>query len=72
MATKKILRALAEPRCVGRRHQKGLPQAGNEIPPDRNLDSKEAEEKFKEIKEAYEILSDSQKRAATTNTVTLA
>ena len=32
--------------------------------PDRNPDSKEAEDKFKEGKEAYEILSDSQKRAA--------
>jgi DnaJ-class molecular chaperone len=31
--------------------------------PDRNRDNKEAEEKFKEINEANEVLSDSQKKS---------
>ena len=32
--------------------------------PDRNLDDAGAEERFKEAKEAYDVLSDQQKRAA--------
>jgi len=32
--------------------------------PDRNPDDKSAESKFKDVKQAYEVLSNSQKRAA--------
>ncbi|XPE47994.1 DnaJ domain-containing protein [Shigella flexneri] len=38
------------------------------MPPGPNQGDKEAEAKFKEIKEAYEILTDAQKRAATIST----
>lgn len=33
--------------------------------PDRNPDDKEAEDKFKEAAEAYEVLSDTNKRSST-------
>jgi len=38
--------------------------------PDRNPDDKEAEEKFKEAAEAYEVLSNKDKRARMINLVT--
>ncbi|MCB1889006.1 MAG: molecular chaperone DnaJ [Rhodocyclaceae bacterium] len=44
--------------------KKAYKKAAMKFHPDRNPDNKEAEEKFKEAKLAYEVLSDSQKRAA--------
>jgi molecular chaperone DnaJ len=38
--------------------------------PDRNPDSKDCEEKFKEAKEAYEVLSEADKRRAYDSTAT--
>jgi molecular chaperone DnaJ len=44
--------------------KKAYRRAAQKYHPDRNPDDEEAEHKFKECKEAYEILSNSQKRAA--------
>jgi len=44
--------------------KKSFKRLAMKLHPDRNPDNKDAEEKFKEAKEAYEILSDAQKRAA--------
>ena len=44
--------------------KKAYRRAAQKYHPDRNPDDKAAEEKFKECKEAWEVLSDSQKRAA--------
>ena len=44
--------------------KKAYRRAAQKYHPDRNPDDKESEEKFKECKEAYEVLSDSRKRAA--------
>ena len=49
---------------VRRRDQEGLPQARAQYHPDKNHGDKQAEERFKEIQEAYSILSDADKRRA--------
>ena len=44
--------------------KKAYRRAAQKFHPDRNPDNKESEDKFKECKEAYEVLTDSRKRAA--------
>ena len=50
--------------CIRDRIKKAYRKLAMKHHPDRNPDNPAAEEKFKEAKEAYEILSDGQKRAA--------
>lgn len=49
---------------TGKDLKKAYRRVAMKFHPDRNPDDKEAEEKFKECAEAYEVLSDDQKRAA--------
>lgn len=44
--------------------KKGFRRMAMKYHPDRNPDDKVAEESFKEVNEAYEVLSDGQKKAA--------
>ena len=50
--------------CSEAELKKAYRRAAQKHHPDRNQDNKDAEDRFKECKEAYEILNDSQKRAA--------
>ncbi len=54
--------SLGVPRTASDENEKSLPQAGAGIHPDVAKDKKQAEEKFKEINEAYEVLGDPAKR----------
>ncbi|UDG81456.1 Chaperone protein DnaJ [Candidatus Profftia lariciata] len=65
MAKRDYYEILGIPRNAEERDiKKAYKRMAMKFHPDRNKEDKKAEEKFKEVKEAYEILTDSQKRAA--------
>jgi molecular chaperone DnaJ len=65
MAKRDYYQVLDVPRTAGEADiKKAYRRLAMKFHPDRNPDDHEASDKFKEVKEAYEVLSDAQKRAA--------
>lgn len=65
MAKRDYYEILGVPKSAEEREiKKAYKRLAMKFHPDRNQGDKDAEEKFREIKEAYEILTDDQKRAA--------